>query len=135
MSPRAVIAALVGVLVAFGVGWLLGASGRSIVELERVQLERRAEVLQARSHVLAARVSLFQANFGEARRSLLAAAGLVQRAQSALRESGQAERAGRLEIVLAHLRDADRLAGELNAGAQDAAVQAIDTLDAALPAE
>jgi hypothetical protein len=48
-----------------------------------------------------------------------------------LREAGQAERAGRVEIVLGHLGDAGRFTLAMDARAQNAAEAALDALAAA----
>jgi hypothetical protein len=56
------------------------------------------------------------------------AGGVVESLQTRLREAGLAEQAGQLEIVLAHLGDAQRLAASLDPAAQAAAQAAIDTL-------
>ena len=88
-------------------------------------LEERAEFAQARALISDGRVSLFLVNFGEASKRFEEAHGLVEKAQARLRETGQAERAGRLEIVLTHLRDAQRRAASLDSAAQGAAAEAL----------
>ena len=120
-------------VVMFGAGWLLGSSGRSGADQERRRVEERAGFLEARAHVLDGRVSLFLVNFGDASRRFEEARTVLARVQSRLREVGEAERAGRLEIALSHLRDAQRLASSLDASAQAAATAALDAIDAAAP--
>ena len=122
----------IGVLVAFAGGWLTGSAGRAAVEQERLRLEERADFAEARSRVLDGRVSLFLVNFGDASRRFEEARTIVERAQRRLRENGQAERAGRLEIALSHLRDAQRLSASLDAAAQNAAAQALQAIDGAM---
>jgi hypothetical protein len=112
-------------------GWLYGASGRSDVEQARRAAVQRADLQEARALVLEGNVALFQLNFGDGAKKFEAARGAVERIQAALRETGQAERAGRLEVVLTHLRDAQRLAIALDANARnaaDAALQALATI-------
>ena len=82
----------------------------------------------ARTLILEGRVSLFLVNFGEASQRFDAARTLVERVQLSLRETGQSERAGRLQIVLAHLSDAQRLASALDPTAQGAADEAYRAL-------
>jgi hypothetical protein len=115
-------------VLALSAGWVWGASGKSVVEQERRLLEERADLAEARALVLDGRVSLFLLNFGDARRRFESAQAIVGRAQTRLRETSQAERAGQLEIVLAHLKDAGRLASALDQGAQSAADIALQTL-------
>ena len=123
-------AALLAVMVAFGSGWLLGQSGRSAIEHDRQLLEFRASFAGARALIFEARVDLFLVNFGDASRRLEEARVVVEQVQRRLRELGQAERAGRLEVALAQLRDAQRLAASLDSNAQNAAEEAARTLAA-----
>jgi hypothetical protein len=116
------------IVAAFGGGWLLGASGKATIAQERRVLEERADLSDAKAAVLDGRVSLYLVNFGNASRQFGQARTIVERVQVRLRESGQAERAGQLEIALAHLRDAERLSVALDQGAQDAAQAALEAL-------
>lgn len=109
-------------------GWVWGASGASDRESARLAEARRADVSEVRALVFEARVSLYQSNFGAAGQKFEAARVIVERLQTQLRETAQAERAGRLEIVAAHLRDAQHLAASLDASAHAAAEEAIRAL-------
>lgn len=128
MTPKAVGGILLAILVAVSVGWVWGASGKSAVDQERRRLEQRANYDQARAEILGARVSLFLNNFGDAGKQFEAARLALEALQTKLREVGQAERAGRVEIVLSHLKDAQRLSAQLDAGAQNAADAAFQAL-------
>ncbi len=107
---------------------MYGASGRSEVEQARRAAVQQSDLHEARALVLEGNVALFLSNFGEATRRFESARGVIERIQAALRETGQAERAGRLEIVLSHLRDAQRLAVSLDANARNAADAALQAL-------
>jgi hypothetical protein len=135
MSMRIVSFVLLGVTVAFGAGWLVGASGTSALEQERDRYAQRSEVAQAEALLLGARVSLFETNFGDAGDRLDRALALVTGVQTALRETGQAERAGRLEIVATQIRDAALLARQFDGGAQTAIDGALSGLRAAMSTE
>jgi hypothetical protein len=124
MTLKLIGAAVLAIVVAFGVGWVMGQSGRSALERDRQTLQLQAEQAQARALIYEARVELFLVNFGNASRRLEEARAVVETMQRRLRESGAAERAGRLEIVLGHIRDAQRLAGSLDAAAQNASAEA-----------
>jgi hypothetical protein len=130
MTPKAVGGIVLAVLMALGAGWVWGASGKSSVDQERRRLEQRANYDEARADILGARVSLFLNNFGDASQQFEAARLALERLQTKLREVGQAERAGRVEIVLAHLKDAQRLSAQLDGGAQNAADAALQALKA-----
>lgn len=116
------------VAVALGGGWVWGASGRSDREQARRAEEQRANLNEARALVFEARVSLYQSNFGAASQRFEAARAVIERVQLHLRESAQAERAGRLEIVIAHLRDAQHLSASFDAAAHASAEEAIKAL-------
>ena len=121
---------MLAVFVALASGWVWGASGKSTVDQERRRLEQRADYEAARASVLDGRVSLFLNNFGDASKRFESARITLEMLQAKLREVGQAERAGRIEIVLSNLKDAVRLAAQLDASAQNAATAALQALSA-----
>ena len=128
MNPRIVLGIAGAIVLAFGVGWCTGTSGRSDAETARRAAVERVDVAEARAQILDARVSLFQNNFGEANKRFNEAKATVERMQSQLREAGQSERAGRLEVVLGHLREAQRLSLALDHTAHNRADDAIKAL-------
>ncbi len=107
---------------------MYGASGRSEVEQARRSAEHRADLMEARALVFEGQVAVLQLNFGDATKRFEGARVAVERMQAALRETGQAELAGRLEIALSHLKDAQRLAIALDANARTAANAALQAL-------
>jgi hypothetical protein len=118
-------------LALIGIGWVMGASGRSTAVQERRAIEQRAAFAEARAHLLEGRVHLFQLNFGAASQQFDRARAVLEQLQTTLREAGDANRAGRLEIALAAARQAQRLAVSLDASAQNAADEATRALEAA----
>jgi hypothetical protein len=117
-------------LALIGIGWVLGASGRSAAVQERRAVEQRAAFAEARAHLFEGRVHLFQLNYGAASQQFDRARATIEQLQTMLREAGDAERAGRLEIALAATREAQRLAVSVDASAQNAADEATRALDA-----
>jgi hypothetical protein len=118
-------------LALIGIGWVMGASGRSAEVQERRAVEQRAVFAEARAHLLEGRVHLFQLNFGAASQQFDRARAAIEQWQTTLRETGDADRAGRLEIALAATREAQRLAVSVDARAQNAADEALRALEAA----
>lgn len=118
----------VAVVIAALSGWIYGSSGRSDVEQARRDAVQRADVMEARALILDGQVQIFLVNFGDASRRYEAARAVIERMQTALREVGQAERAGRLEIPLSNLRDAQRLASSLDGGARNSGDLALTAL-------
>lgn len=132
MSMRGMGYVALAVVVALGIGWLLGASGKSTLAQERDELALRHQAVQAEALMLGARVSLFETNFGDAGRRLDEALALVTSVQARLRERGEAERAGRLEIVAGRVREAAQLARQFDGAAQTPIDAAIDGLRGAV---
>ena len=130
MTPKTLGGIVLAMLVALGAGWVWGASGKSTVDQERRRLEQRADYEAARAALLDGRVSLFLNNFGDASKHFEAARIDLEQLQVRLREVGQAERAGRVEIALSNVRDAQRLSAQLDASAQNAASAALQALSA-----
>jgi hypothetical protein len=132
MSIRVVGVILLGLVVAVGVGWFAGSAGRSAVEREQAVIEMRAEFSEARALVLEGRVSLYISNFGDAIAQFQQASRRIAAVQSRLREIGQVEQAGRLEIAVSSLGEAQRLAATFDTTkAQASAEQAMEALRAA----
>jgi hypothetical protein len=121
-------AVVLAILVALAAGWFWGASGKSTISAGRRAFEERATIAETRAALLNARLSLIALNFGEAARDLATARTLATELQARLRETGQAERAGHVEIVLAHIRDAERLAAAPSRDAEASTAQAVDAL-------
>jgi hypothetical protein len=93
-----------------------------------VAAEQRADTIEVRALILEGRVNLYQSNFGAASQNFEGALAVVARIQTQLRETAQAERAGRLQIAIAHLRDAQRLAASFDAAAHTAADEAMQAI-------
>lgn len=121
------------VFLAFGAGWCTGASGRTDIALQLSETTIRADLAEVRAAILDARLSMSQSNFGDARRAVQRAQTVAERLQVRLRETGEADRAGAMQAVIARLGDADRLSGALDSTADAAAADALRTLEASVP--
>lgn len=133
MTLRTVGGVALGVFLAFGSGWCVGASGRTSLALDLAQAGLRADVAEVRASALDARVSLSQSNFGDARRALQRASVIAERVQLRLRDVGQADRASGVQTAIAHLAEADRLSGALDPGADVATLLAVQALEKSVP--
>ena len=115
-------------VVALGAGWVIGASGKATVERGRLRVEMQLHFETARSGVLNGRLGLVGNDYARASASFSAAVTELETLQRMLRELSQAELAGRIEIVVAHVKTARDAAAAQNAnawGAADAALQAL----------
>jgi Tfp pilus assembly protein PilX len=115
-------------LVTLGVGWAWGASGRSAATraLEIAQL--RDALLEGRAAVLDARLDVYSVNFGDASRHFEAARSALRAADTRLTGLGRQDDAKRLEIALARIDEAQRMAGLLNQDANALAADAAKTI-------
>jgi hypothetical protein len=114
-------------LLALGVGWAWGASGRSDINRALRTAELRDGLLEGRAAVLDARLDIYSVNFGEASRHLEAARRALRAADTQLNGLGRQEDAKRLKLALTRIDEAQRLAGQLN---QDANALAADAAKA-----
>ena len=132
MSFKVILVILAALVASALGGWFAGASGRSAVEVESRRTAMRAQFSEARALVLDGRVNLYQTNFGNAIERFQQARNFIGRIQVELREMGQVEQSGRLEIALSHLSDAQRASAAFDTtAAQTAADQATQALAAA----
>ena len=128
MNLKAVGAAIVAVVLSFGVGWIWGASGRNAAEREAARLQVGQDLVLVRAAILQGRVSLFLINFGDASKQFETARVTAENVQARLRADGDAAGAGKLDAVLASLKEAQRLAASMDQGAQSAAEAALKAL-------
>ena len=117
----------VAVLVALGVGWAWGASGRSDINRALQIAELRDGLLEGRAAVLDARLEIYSVNFGEASRHLEAARSTLRAADARLKGVGRQDDSKRLEVAFTRIDEAQRMAGQLN---QDANALAADAAKA-----
>lgn len=113
----------VALIVALGSGWVWGASGRSDLNRALRIAELRDGLLEGRAAVLDARLAIYSVNFGEASRHLEAARSAVRAAEARLNSLGRQAETKPLQLALAKIDEAQRMAGQLN---QDANALAAD---------
>ena len=122
----------VALLVALGVGWAWGASGRSEINRALQIAELRDDLLEGRAAVLDARLDIYSVNFGEASRHLEAARSALRAADARLNGLGFQEDATQLKIALTRIDEAQRMAGQLNQDANALAAAAAKVIDEVL---
>ncbi len=119
----------VALLVALGVGWAWGASGRSEVNRALRIAELRDSLLEGRVAVLDARLAIYSVNFGEASRHFEAARTALRAAEARLNGLGRHADAKSLEIAFTRIDAAQRMAGQLNQDANALAADAAKTIN------
>jgi hypothetical protein len=119
----------VALLVALGVGWVWGASGRLDISRSLALAELRDDLLEGRAAVLDARLDIYSVNFGEASRHLEIARSELRAADARLTGLGRQEDATHLKIALTRIDEAQRVAGQLNQDANSLAADAARMID------
>lgn len=128
---KLLLGVLVLLLVTLGFGFAWGASGRSAAERALEDVRQQLDVAEARGHILDARVSLYNVNFGDAQRQLEDARAPLARARDRAQRLQKREAADAFSAALAHAQEAQRLAGRLDQNANSRANEALKAVQVA----
>jgi hypothetical protein len=120
------------IVVALGLGFAWGASGRMALEHGLTDAQQQLDLSDARGHVLDARVSLYNVNFGDAQRQLEDAKGPLTRARDRMQADGKKDAADTLSTALTKVQDAQRLASRLDQGANAQAGDALKAIQSVM---
>lgn len=126
--------ALIGLgvlVVVFGIGYALGASGRRTAEQALAGRDQQIDVATARGLLLSARVSLYNVNFGDAQRQLQDALAPLERVRQRFQKDGNETAIAGVTTAIQHTQQAQSMAGKLDQSANTQAAQAIQALEAA----
>ena len=118
-------------VVAVGLGFAWGASGRVALQHGLDDAQQQLDISSARGHVLDARVSLYNVNFGDAQRQLEDAKAPLTRARDRAQSEGKKDAADALSAALTKVQEAQRLASRLDQGANTQAGEALKSIQAA----
>jgi Tar ligand binding domain homologue len=118
-------------VIALGSGYWWGASGRAVAQDALDGVQQRLDLAEARGHILEARVSLYNVNFGDAQRQLDDAKASLTRARDRAQAAGRKESADALSAALGHAQEAQRLAGRLDQNANSRANEALKAIETA----
>jgi hypothetical protein len=124
MKVKLVLSVIAALFAALAIGWLWGSAGRWEAQRTLQRSELRSDLFDGRGLALAARVDIFEVNFGEASRHLEGARSALQRASANLRALDRTEDVTRIDLALARLDEAQKLAGQLNQQANPRAAEA-----------
>jgi hypothetical protein len=124
---RMVLVTFAALIVALGIGYAMGGSGRFTLQNALDETRARLDVAEARGHLLEARVSLYNVNFGDASRHFEDAKAPLRRVRERYQAVGKNAAAGSIDAALAHVEEGQRLAGKLD---QSANARANDALEA-----
>jgi hypothetical protein len=133
-TTKIALGVVLAVAIALLAGWLWGASGRRAAEHDLAAASLRDDLLEARTSVLAARVDLYNVNFGNASRHLQEALERLTPVSQQIKDLGRPEDAARVDRARTQTQEAQRLAAKLDQGANARAADAAAALDEVLQA-
>ncbi|HXW05318.1 MAG TPA: hypothetical protein VD833_08805 [Vicinamibacterales bacterium] len=125
---RLVLSSAALLIVTLGLGFAWGASGRLAVERTLDDVRQQLDLAETRGHILEARVSLYNNNFGDASRNLENAKIPLRRIRERYQQHGRNAAAGSIAAALAHVEEAQRLAGKLDGAANSRANDALEAI-------
>lgn len=120
--------AVVVLIVAIGLGFAWGASGRATAQSAVDDLRQQLDLAAARGGILDARVSLYNVNFGDAQRQLEESKAPLTRARDRAKKDGKTAVADALTKALGHVEEAQRLAAKLDQSANSRADEAMKAI-------
>jgi hypothetical protein len=125
---RLVLIGFAAAVVLVGLGYALGVSGRSAMESALTDTRQQLDISEARAHVLDARVSLYNMNFGDASRRLEEAKEPLRRIRQRYVDGGRTDAVRSISAALEHVEEAQRLAGKLEQAANTKAGEALEAI-------
>lgn len=130
-SVRKLLILFIVLVVAIGLGFAWGATGRVAVQSALDDSKQQLDLAEARGAVLDARVNLYNMNFGDASRHFAQAKDILGRVKGRYQEAGRNDAASSIDAALRHVDEAHRLAGKLDPAANNAAGEALDAVKTA----
>jgi hypothetical protein len=129
---RLVVSAVVALIVAIGLGFAWGASGRFTIQNALDDVRQQLEVAEARGHILEGRVALYNVNFGDASRHFESAKAPLRRVRDRYQRLGRNAAAGSIGAALEHVDEAQRLAAKLDQATNSRANDALEAIRVAV---
>jgi hypothetical protein len=123
--------ALIGLAVAIvllGLGYAWGSAGRSAAEEALRGTRQGLDIAEARGHLLDARVSLYNMNFGDAARRFEETKDPLRRTRQRYVDAGDQDAARSITTALERIDEAQRLAGQLDPAANSKAGEALEAI-------
>lgn len=123
----ALIGLIIGIVLV-GLGYAWGASGRRAVEATLEDVRQQLDLAEARGHLLEARVSLYNMNFGDASRRLEQAKGPLRRIRQRYVDDGRDDAVRSLSAALEHVEEGQLLSGKLDPAANSKTGDALEAI-------
>ena len=116
---------LVALVVALGIGYAWGASGKRALTSALDDMKQQLDVAEARGHLLDARVSLYNVNFGDASRQFEEANAPLRRVQDRYQSEGKKAAAETIAAAIERVAEGQRLAAKLDQTSNAKAAEAL----------
>ena len=130
-AGKLILAALVAAIVTLGFGYAWGAYGRSSIQTALDEARQQLDLAEARGHLLDARVSLYNMNFGDASRRLEEAKAPLRRTHQRFVDDDKDDAARALGTALEQVDEAQRLANKLDQAANTKTGEALEAIKVA----
>jgi hypothetical protein len=125
---KLVLAAIIALIIAAGIGYAMGGSGRFTLQTALDETRERLDVAEARGQLLEARVSLYNVNFGDASRHFEESKAPLRRLRDRFQRVGKNAAAGSIAAAMAQVEEGQRLAGKLDQAANSKANDALEAI-------
>jgi hypothetical protein len=125
---KLILIAFAVLVVTLGLGFVWGASGRFTIQSALDESRLQLDLAEARGHLLDARVSLYNVNFGDASRHFEEAKAPMRRAQERYRALGKGAAADSINAALEQATEGQRMAGKLDQAANTKAADALESI-------
>ena len=125
---KLVLYGLVALLVCVGLGYGWGAYGRGALQTALDETRQQLDLAEARGHLLDARVSLYNMNFGDASRRFEEAKAPLRRTRERYSDQDKDDAARALGTALEQVDEAQRLANKLDPAANTKAGEALEAI-------
>jgi hypothetical protein len=125
---KLILAGLVAIIVTLGLGYAWGAYGRSSIQGALDEAREQLDLAEARGHLLDARVSLYNMNFGDASLRLEEAKAPLRRTRERYADEDKDDAARALATALEQVDEAQRLANKLDPAANTRTGEALEAI-------
>ena len=127
-AGKLILSAVFAIIVCLGLGFAWGSAGRVRLQSALDESQQHLDLADARGHLLDARVSLYNMNFGDASTHFEVAKPPLRRIRQRYQDSGRNDVAGSVTAALERVDEAQRLAGKLDPSSNTKAGEALEAL-------
>lgn len=131
MRGKLILTGVAALIVALGLGFAWGASGRMALQTNLEDARQQLDLADARGQILDARVSLYNNNFGDASRHFEESKAALRRVKQRYQDARRNDAASSIDAALGHVEEAQRLSGKLDPSANGKAGEALDAIKVA----